>query len=240
MVKKCWFFGLLVLLLFVGVRTDAITLNFEGLIADEANVLSQETKKGLNFTLGDLQKKTGADLVVVTLPNLGGRDVKDVALDIGRSYKLGAKGKNNGVVFLTALNERRMDIEFGTGLEDKIDMKEIESIRDYDIIPYFQRGDYESGIARGTYLLIDTVARIEGVGVLKQGYCPPQKSRMTSKERRQQEPYPWYVYVLAFIYAIVGGGCRRRYYDNYGSGYSGGGSFGGGGGFGGCGCSGSW
>ena len=141
MIKKCWLFILVALLLGI-TQANAITVKFNGFIADEANLLSPEVENDLNMTLWDLQKKSGADLVVVTLPSLNGRSVEDVAIDIGRSYKLGAKGKNNGVVFLTAPTERRMRIELGTGLENKIPISALENIRDKDILPYYKKLDY--------------------------------------------------------------------------------------------------
>ena len=209
---------------------NAITLKFNGFIADEANLLSEQVENDLNMTLWDLQKKSGADLVVVTLPSLNGKTVEEVALDIGRSYKLGAVGKNNGMVFLTAVNERRMRIELGTGLENKISMNTLENIRDKDIIPYYKQNDYETGIRRGAYRLAETVAQAEGVTIKKQGICPPQAVSTGNSARRENTP--WWVYPLAFILAIFSP--RRRFH----SGSFGG--FGGGGGFGGCGCSGSW
>ena len=229
MIKKCWFLVLL-LLMMIGVQADAITLKFNGFIADEANILSPEVENDLNMTLWDLQKKSGADLVVVTLPSLDGRAVEDVAIDIGRSYKLGAKGKNNGMVFLTAPNERRMRIELGLGLENKISISTLENIRDKDILPYYKKEDYENGIRRGAYVLAETVAQAEGVEIKTQGYCPQQISAPTNS--RNREHYPWWIYPLAIIMSIFSP--RRR----FSSGSFGG--FGGGGGFGGSGCSGSW
>ena len=229
MIKKCWLLVLL-LILFVGIRADAITLKFNGFIADEADLLSPQVENDLNMTLWDLQKKCGADLVVVTLPSLNGKSVEEVAIDIGRSYKLGAKGKNNGVVFLTALNERKMRIELGTGIERILNSA--ESIRDKDIIPYYRKGDYESGIARGTYQLADTIAQAEGAQIKKQGICPERTT--SSSHRRSRENCPWWVYPFAFLLAIFSPNRGRRF--NSGSF----GGFGGGGGFGGCGCSGSW
>ena len=181
------------------------------------------------MTLWDLQKKSGADLVVVTLPSLNGRSVEDVAIDIGRSYKLGAKGKNNGVVFLTAPTERRMRIELGTGLENKIPISALENIRDTDILPYYKKLDYENGIRRGAYVLAQTVANAENVTIRQQGACPPKTSSSGSSRRNE---YPWWVWPVAIVLSIFSP--RRR----FSSGSFGG--FGGGGGFGGSGCSGSW
>lgn len=229
MIKKCWLWVVL-LILFVGIRADAITLKFNGFIADEADLLSPQVENDLNMTLWDLQKKCGADLVVVTLPDLGGKTVEEVALDIGRSYKLGAKGKNNGVVFLTAPLERKMRIELGTGIENILGSA--ESIRDKDILPYYKEGDYQRGIQRGTYQLVDAIAQVEGVQVTKQGICPERAT--SSSHRRSRENCPWWLYPIAFIIAILSPNRGRRF--NSGSF----GGFGGGGGFGGCGCSGSW
>ncbi len=225
MIKKCWLFILVALFLGVS-QANAITVKFNGFIADEADLLSPQVENDLNMTLWDLQKKSGADLVVVTLPSLNGRSVEDVAIDIGRSYKLGAKGKNNGVVFLTAPTERRMRIELGTGLENQIPMSTLENIRDTDILPYYKKLDYENGIRRGTYILAQTVANAENVTIRQQGACPPK----SGSSRRDE--YPWWVWPIAIIMSIFSP--RRRF--NSGSF----GGFGGGGGFGGCGCSGSW
>ena len=226
MIKKCWLLVLL-FILFIGIRADAITLKFTGFIADEADLLSPGVEKDLNMTLWDLQKKTGADLVVVTLPSLNGKTVEEVAIDIGRSYKLGAKGKNNGVVFLTAPTERKMRIELGTGIEGILSTA--VNIRDNDILPYYKKGDYQSGIQRGTYRLVDTIAQTEGVQITKQGKCPDRTTN--SSRKNSDENYPWWLYPIAVLLAIFSPNRGRRY---------GSGGFGGGGGFGGCGCSGSW
>ena len=225
MIKKCWLLVLL-FILFIGIRADAITLKFTGFIADEADLLSPEVENDLNMTLWDLQKKSGADLVVVTLPSLNGKTVEEVAIDIGRSYKLGAKGKNNGVVFLTAPNERKMRIELGTGIEGILNSA--ENIRDNDILPYYKKGDYQSGIQRGTYRLIDTIAQAEGVQVTRQGNCPEKTFSSGSK---RQDNIPIWLYPFILLMAILSPNRGGRYRS---------GGFGGGGSFGGCGCSGSW
>lgn len=230
MIKKCWLLILMALFLSIS-QTNAMTVKFNGFIADEANLLSPQVENDLNMTLWDLQKKSGADLVVVTLPTLNGRTVEDVAIDIGRSYKLGAVGKNNGVVFLTAPNERKMRIELGTGLENKISIRTLESIRDEDILPYYKKNDYENGIRRGAYVLANTVAMAENVQLKTQGNCPPKTT--SSSNSRNRENYPWWIWPIAIIMSIFSPRGRRFNSGSFGG-------FGGGGGFGGSGCSGSW
>lgn len=230
MLKKVWLLivGLVFLL---NLQCFAVEdLHFKGFIADEAKVLSEDVIQDLNMTLWDLQKKSGADIAVVTLPSLDGRSVVDVALDIGRSYKIGSKEKNNGVVFLTAINERKMRIEIGTGLEGKIKVTQLTEIRDNDILPYYRQSDYENGIAIGTYKLADLVAEAEGVSIQHQGTCP--STATNSSKTSSRERAPWWIYLIAAIMAPFSGR-RRRGMGDFGG-------FGGGGSFGGSGCSGSW
>mgnify|MGYP004458440101 CR=1 FL=1 len=222
MMKKICFILLLFLICPVATAT---TLNFTGFIADEADLLTPSVKNDLNMTLWDLQKKSGADIAVVTLPSLNGRKVEDVALEIGRSYKIGAIGKDNGVVFLTAVNEKRMRIELGTGLEKKISIKTLENIRDNDILPYYREGDYNSGIARGTYILAKTVADAEGVNLKTQGFCPPDKSNY-------DENFPLWVLVFGYFLSSL---IPKKHFNTGSFG-----GFGGSGSFGGSGCSGKW
>ena len=204
-----------------------IKLDFKGFIADEANVLSEQVKTDLNMTLWDLQKKSGADIAVVIVNSLNGRYIEDVAVDIGRTYKVGAKEKNNGIVFLTSVGDREMRIELGYGLENKINIASLNNIRDYDILPYYKKGDYENGVARGAYKLAELTASVENVELKQQGTCP---ERVGGPARRSHTP--WWAYLFAFCLAIFLPK-RRKTYGSFGG-------FGGGGGFGGSGSTGRW
>ncbi len=230
MLKKCWLF-IVSLLLLGSLGANAIELNFTGFVADEAKVLSNQSVNDINMMLWDLQKKTGADIAVVTLPSLNGQNVNDVAIQIGREYKLGDKVKNNGVVFLTSTGDRLMSIQLGTGLEQSVGVRKIEEIRDYDILPYYREGQYEKGIFRGAYMLARAVAVSENVKVTRYGNVPARSASSGKKE-----DIPFWAWPFIFICALFGGGRGRRGHFNAGSF----GGFGGGGGFGGSGCSGSW
>ena len=77
MIKKWWLF--IICFLMLSLNANAIELKFNGFIADEANLLSDQVEKDLNMTLWDLQKKSGADIAVVTLPTLNGKTVEEVS-----------------------------------------------------------------------------------------------------------------------------------------------------------------
>lgn len=231
MIKKCWLLvvGLLVC---TSLGANAITLQFNGFIADEANLISPQNENDINMMLWDLKKKTGSDIAVVTMNSLNGRDVNSVAIEIGREYKLGDKNKNNGIVFLTAPNERIMSIQLGYGLEKSLGKSTAEQVRDYDVLPYYKQNRYEEGIFRGAYSLAKAVASSENVSVKSYGNVPARISGSCS--HRNSDNIPWWAYPFAIIMAIISPRRRGRFSS---SGFSG---FGGGGGFGGCGCSGRW
>ena len=249
---KSWVLIIFLLLFSPCVNAELIdNLQFKGFIADHANLISDEVEYDLNMTIWDLQKKTGADIAVVTMPSLEDKSVEDAALYIGRTYKVGAKEKNNGIVFLTALEERRMRIEVGTGLDKRISMSVFENIRDNDILPYYKNNDYESGIARGTYKLVDVVAQAEGVNVTVQGTIPDsvksascysgnkdvcstcKRGELCMRHKGRYGCYPWWLWPIAIIMGLFSPRRRRFSLGTFGG-------FGGGGGFGGSGCSGGW
>jgi hypothetical protein len=88
-----------------------------GRIVDQANIISPETKSALEPKPADLEAKSGIQLVVATVASLGGQEIEPYANQLFRTWKLGEKAKNNGVLLLVAPNERRVRIEVGYGLE---------------------------------------------------------------------------------------------------------------------------
>ena len=80
---------------------------------DEANILPEATKAEPTQKSADLEAKTGDQLVVVTVPSLQGDSIEDYGYKLGRHWGIGEKGKNNGVLFIVAPNDRRVRIEVG-------------------------------------------------------------------------------------------------------------------------------
>src|SRR5213596_2153675 len=86
-----------------------------GFVNDFADVLSPETESRIQAIVDEVRAKSGGEIVVVTLPDLGGRPLDDVALRIGREWKVGAKGeagdpnRNNGTVVLVVPKETSKD-----------------------------------------------------------------------------------------------------------------------------------
>src|SRR5215510_2627790 len=122
----------------------------QGLVSDFAKVIDQPTRQQLTLLLQELKDKTGAEIAVVTVETTQPLTVFDYALKIAETWKPGAKGKDNGVVFLVATKDRKVRIATGYGVEGVLPDGKIGAIQDTDIVPYFKRGNYSQGILAGT------------------------------------------------------------------------------------------
>lgn len=118
-------------------------------VVDQADIIPAAEETALNTQLLELEKTTGHQLVVATVSDLEGHDVADYGYRLGREWQIGDKEKDDGVVFLIAPNERRMNISVGYGLEPILtDALSGRIIRDV-VTPKFKAGDMPGGIRDG-------------------------------------------------------------------------------------------
>ena len=122
---------------------------YQGFVNDYAGLLSPAVKTQLDARLSQLEKETTAEVAVVTVKSLEGDSIDEYAVRLFEKWKIGKKDKNNGVLFLVALDDRKMRIEVGYGLEPLITDGRAGRIRDNDVIPRFKQDDYEGGIVAG-------------------------------------------------------------------------------------------
>ncbi len=151
---------LAVLLLLLALRPDAALAQsfppLTGRVVDNANLLDPATEQAITQKSEELERTTGQQLVVATVPSLDGYDIADYGYQLGRAWGIGEKDKNNGVILLVAPNERRVRIEVGYGLEPVLtDALSGRIIRDV-VTPRFKAGDFPGGISAG----VDEIARI--------------------------------------------------------------------------------
>ena len=120
-----------------------------GRVVDQADIIPPTEEANLNIQLEQLEKTTGHQLVVATVDSLDGNDIADYGYRLGREWKIGNAEKDDGVVFLIAPNERRMNISVGYGLEPVLtDALSGRIIRDI-VTPKFKAGDMPGGIQDG-------------------------------------------------------------------------------------------
>ena len=125
-----------------------------GWVTDAAHILSPEQQARLSAKLQQLERSTQHQVVVVTVPTLGGRDVADFTRDLANEWGIGRKGYNDGVVLLVAPNERKVRLAVGYGLEGKLTDNACQQIIEKTMLPRFRQGDVPGGIEAGTDALI--------------------------------------------------------------------------------------
>ena len=235
-----------------------------GRVVDQADLLNAQTRADLDAKLAALETDTGAQLVVVTLPDLQGYEIEDYGYRLGRAWGIGPDGSDRGVLLIIAPTERKVRIEVGYGLEPILTDAMSSHIIQTEILPQFRTGAFGAGAVAGVDAII-TQIRLD----------PAEAEARVAALQPENVEAPigvGVVVILVFVFLVLGlirsGGRRRgrpRKGDlgpillwaagealssaarsgsrggGAGGGFGGGGGFsGGGGGFGGGGASGGW
>ena len=224
-----------------------------GYVIDTARVIDEGVKSRLISRLQELEEKTGAQMVVLVVDSTEGAPIEEYSLQKAELWKLGQKGKDNGLLFVIAMKDRRYRIETGYGLEGILPDSLAGSIARQRLVPLFRQGRFSEGIEAAVTDITDIIARSHGVEL---GRVPP--AAPAQKEKGGGPLVKGVLAVVFFLFMLASGFFRRysprdrrfrhpgRYYAGgfpmAGGGFGGGfGSFGGrGGGFGGGGVSGGW
>ena len=222
-----------------------------GFVNDFARVLDAGTVQHLDALIRELRDRTGAEIAVVTVDSTEPLSVFDYAMKVAETWKPGAKDKDNGVVFLVAVKDRKLHIVTGYGIEGVLPDGRVGEIRDRLIVPRFKQGDYAGGIRAGTEAMAAILA--DEYHVTLSGAAPPHLDHRTDANGLPAPLVLVFVIVMLIIVVRSGmwpllflpGGGRGGYYGGSfgGGGFGGsGGGFGGfgGGRFGGGGAGGSW
>lgn len=120
------------------------------LVVDNANILSPDEQNALERKLVALDDSTSNQIVVITVPTLNDQPIEDVAVSTFRSWGIGNKKTNNGVLILVAVNDRKVKIEVGYGLEGAIPDVTCKDIIDNFISPNFKQAQYFKGLDAAT------------------------------------------------------------------------------------------
>lgn len=128
-----------------------------GRVVDDARLLDAATAARLEQTLKDHEAKTGHQVVVLTLPTLDGEEIEDYSLKVSRTWQLGRKGKDDGVLFLISRDDRKMRIEVGYGLEGVLPDAVCGLIIRDVVAPRLRAGDYPGGISAGAGAILSAI-----------------------------------------------------------------------------------
>jgi len=117
-----------------------------GRVNDTAGMVPADVAARLEERLRALEERTGAQVAVLTVDSLEGDSIEEFAMRVAETWKLGQKGKDNGVLFVVAKGDRAMRIEVGYGLEGVLTDALAKRILDGIARPRFRAGDFGGGI----------------------------------------------------------------------------------------------
>ncbi|WPN45993.1 MULTISPECIES: TPM domain-containing protein [unclassified Pseudomonas] len=148
--------GLMLVLgmLAVTARAELVFPALTGRVVDNAQMIEPSVRQQLTQQLQAHETATGEQLVVVTLPDLQGTDIADFGYQLGRHWGIGQKDKNNGALLIVARDERKLRIEVGYGLEDRLTDAQSSVIINQVITPSFKAGNFSKGISDGVAAML--------------------------------------------------------------------------------------
>ena len=229
-------------------------------VVDQANLLGPKIESALADLAYELKQKTGAEIAVLTVESTAPEDVFGYGMRVAEAWKLGEKGKDNGLLLVVASQDRKLQFLTGYGLEGSLPDGRLGRIRDTTLVPAFRAGEYEAGIHRAMWEVATIVAQESGVALTG----VPEPAPMRRRAPDQGSPVMFLIIFFLFLLIIVwqvrkqprgrgnfrpthwgggfpggfGGGRGGSFGGGLGGGFGGG--FGGGGSFGGGGAGGSW
>jgi uncharacterized protein len=169
---------ILVLLFFISLTAfaqEGIPAKPNGFILDEAGLLNPEEENALEQKMRGYADSTSTQFAIVLVNSTNGRDPYDYAIDIGKTWGVGQKGKNNGVVILAAMQDRKLRIVTGRGIEDVLPDAICKRIINRILKPTFKAGAYYQGLDQATTEMMQRASgefKNEDTGEEPQGIPP--------------------------------------------------------------------
>ncbi|MHB8483780.1 MAG: TPM domain-containing protein [Nitrospiria bacterium] len=210
----------------------------EGVVNDFAGILDARTISVMTGTISDFQKRTSIEIAVVTIPSFSPYgSIEEYAASLFKTWKIGKAKKDNGLLLIAALKEKKIRIEVGYGLEEIIPDGLAGEIIRRKILPPFKEGRYGNGLTQGVQTVIQVIAEKKGIDI---------KEMENVHKKSSVDPSIIFniVIFILFLFFILSrlllssfSGRDDRFWRGGGGGFGGGfggfGGFGGGGGFGG-------
>lgn len=163
---------------------------FRGYVNDYARMLRPETVLQLEQALQSFDEADSTQVAVLTVDSLEGDSLEDFSIRVVDAWKVGQRGKDNGVLFLVVKNDRKMRIEVGRGLEGVLTDLATGRIVDNIIRPLFKAGRFDDGVKAGVAAIIQT-SRGE--------FTAPQRP---VRANRGQEPPQFLSYLFFFLFIV--------------------------------------
>ena len=135
-------------------------------VVDLAGIINDNIESKLNKYFKELEQKTTAQLAILTIKNLEGESIEELSIRVAHDkWKLGQKGRDNGVLILVSLRDRKYRIEIGYGFEKILPDNLVGDIGRQILVPYCKEGDYSTGLFEASLAVISVIADDAGVKI---------------------------------------------------------------------------
>ncbi|HEU5324049.1 MAG TPA: TPM domain-containing protein, partial [Methylomirabilota bacterium] len=128
-----------------------------GRVADYAGVLTPREAEKLESRLAERERATGVQMVVAVFPSLAGESLEDYSIRLAGQWRIGRRGLDDGVIFLVFVEERRMRLEVGYGLEAVLPDAAAGRIIREAVAPHFRQRRYADGLQAGVDAVFERV-----------------------------------------------------------------------------------
>jgi uncharacterized protein len=155
---------------------DLSSLKPQGYVNDFAGVMDPASRAAVERYCGDLERATGAQVAVVTIDTVNDQPIEDAANTLFRQWGIGKKGRDEGVMLMLAVRDRKSRVEVGYGLEPILPDGFVGSVM-REMRPSLQQGNYGAAIQAGVSEIGQRIADAKGVTVQR-----------TMPRRSQPEP----------------------------------------------------
>lgn len=163
-------------------------------VSDPDNILERSTIDSVNSMLTSLEKDKGIQSAIVVLPSIGNAEINDFALQLGRKWGVGDKKKNNGLVILLVIDQRKVHFATGYGLEGDLPDAVCKRIQTRAMVPSFKHNNWDDGLLEGTKAVC---------GILD----GTMKAEYSSDDSASDEDDDYAAYSILFVFILtIGGG----------------------------------
>jgi uncharacterized protein len=171
-------------------------------VHDDAHALKQETVDQLEKELKAYEDSTSNQVALLIVPSLEGEVIEEYSLKVAEKWKLGTKNKDNGVLLLIAVDDHKMRIEVGQGLEGMLTDAQTNRIIRNEIAPEFRRGDYDGGVRAGIHGIVKAIA-----GEYKADEVEASSGELTLGEKILWGSFIFGILGLFSVFALFSTGC---------------------------------
>ena len=194
--------------------------NYDGYVNDFANVIDDSVEEELEERISSYEKTTTNEIAVITVLSLEGDSIEDFSIRLAEDWKVGKDDKDNGIILLFAVEDKRVRLEVGYGLEGVINDAKAGKILDDYVVEAHHAEDYTTAAKQGVEGIIQAIGE-ESWGEEMSGEVVSSLVLLLS--------LLGLIGMILFLVWITGGNDGSSYSGGFGSSGSGGGTSGGGG-----------